>query len=63
MVCLLAPVAQQRNQKGKATGKKDDAAAETQYVIVGKALRNKQNGADQEQKPAHKVIMFLLFTD
>jgi hypothetical protein len=63
IVCLFAPVAQQRNQKGNATGKKDNAAAEAQHVIVGEALRDEENGADQEQKPAHKVIMFLLFTD
>jgi hypothetical protein len=63
IVCSFAPVAHQRNQKGNATGKKDNAAAETQHVIVGEALRDEENGADQEQKPARKVITLLLFTD
>ncbi len=60
---LLVPVAQERNQEGDATGKKDDAAAETQYIIVSETLRDEEEGADKKQKPARKVIPLLLFAD
>jgi len=45
---LLAPVAHQRNQEGDAAGKKDDAATETKQVIIRKALRNEEDGADKK---------------
>jgi len=39
------PVAHQRDQEGNATGKKDNAAAETEQVIISKTLRNEEDGA------------------
>ena len=57
------PVIHQGNQKGDTAGKKDDAAAEAEQVIIGKALRNEEDGADKKQKPADKMIAFLLFAD
>lgn len=59
----FVPVAQERNQEGDATGKKDDAADETQYIIVSETLRDEEEGADKKQKPARKVIPLLLFAD
>ena len=57
------PVSQEWNKEGDATGEKDDAAAETQYIIVSETLRDEEEGADKKQKPAREVITFLLFTD
>jgi len=57
------PVAHQGNKKGNTTGKKEDAAAEAKQVIVGEALHNEEDGADKKQKPAGKMITFLLFAD
>ena len=44
-VLLLVPVAHHRDQKGNATGEKDNAAAETKYVIVSQVLRDEEDGA------------------
>jgi len=57
------PVAHQRDEEGNTTGEKDNAATETEQVVVGKTLRDEENGTDEEQKPARKVIAFLLFAD
>jgi len=57
------PVSHQRDEEGDATGQKDNAAAEAQYIIVCQALRDEEDGADKEQKPARQVIALLLFTD
>ncbi len=62
-VFLPVPVAHQGDEKGYTAGEKDDAATETKQIVVGKALRDEEYGADQEQKPAGKVIAFLPFTD
>ena len=59
----FVPVAQERNQEGDATGKKDDASDETQYIIVSETLRDEEEGANKKQKPARKVITLLLFAD
>jgi hypothetical protein len=57
------PVAHQRDEEGNTTGQKDNAAAETQHIIVRQALRNEEDGADKKQQPARQVIAFLFFTD
>lgn len=62
-VSLFAPVAYQRNKEGDATGKKNDAAGESQYIIVRKALRDEEDGTDKEQQPADKMIKLLRFID
>ena len=62
-VSLSAPVAQQRDKEGDATGKKDDAAGESQYIIIRKALRDEEDSADKEQQPADKMITLLRIVD
>lgn len=57
------PVTHQRDKEGDATGKKDDAAGEPQHIIVRKALRDEEEGTDNEQQPADKMITLLRFID
>jgi len=63
IVSLLVPVTHQRNEEGDATGKKDNAAGESHYIIVRKALRDEEDGTDKEQHPADKMIKLLRFID
>ena len=63
IVSLFAPVAHQRDKEGDATGKKDDAAGEPQYIIIRKALGDEEDGADKEQQPAGEMIKLLRIID
>ncbi len=63
IVSLLVPVAQQRDKEGNAAGKENDAAGEPQHIIVRKALRDEEEGTDNEQQPADKMITLLRFID
>ena len=62
-VFLFAPVAHQRDKESDATGKKDDAAGESHHIIVREALRDEEDGTDEEQQPADKVITLLRIVD
>ena len=62
-VSLFAPVAYQWNKEGDATGKKDDASGESHHIIVREALRNEEDGTDEEQQPADKMITLLRIVD
>jgi len=63
IVSLFTPVAYQWNKEGDATEKKDNAAGESHYIIVGEALRDEEDGADKEQQPADKVITLFRIID
>ena len=63
VVSLPAPVTHQRNKESDATEKKDDAADESHYIIVREALRDEEDGADEEQQPADKMITLLCIID
>jgi hypothetical protein len=45
---LFVPVAHQRDEEGNTTGEKDNAATETEQVVVGETLRDEEYGADNE---------------
>jgi hypothetical protein len=60
---MFVPVAHQGDQEDNTAGKKDNATAEAEQIIVGKAMHDEEDGADQKQKPASKLIAFLPFAD
>ena len=63
IVSLFTPVTHQWNKEGDATGKKDDAAGESHHIIVREALRDEEDGTDEEQQPADKVITLFRIVD